>query len=174
MKNEDQISQYLTFTVSEENFALNVLNVREVLEFQHTSQIPKMPDFMRGVINLRGSIIPVIDLKVKFGLGRTEKSINSSIVVCELEVNDEMIVMGLLTDSVQEVIILDDSTIEPTPYVGAKIDTSFIQGMGKRGEDFIIILNMHKILTSNELTDIQVGPMSSSSPEKVKEMSTNP
>jgi purine-binding chemotaxis protein CheW len=73
MKNEDQISQYLTFTVSEENFALNVLNVREVLEFQHTSQIPKMPDFMRGVINLRGSIIPVIDLKVKFGLGRTEK-----------------------------------------------------------------------------------------------------
>lgn len=154
MENEENINQYLTFKISEESFALNVLNVREVLEFQTASQIPKMPDFMRGVINLRGSIIPVIDLKVKFELGRIEKSVDTSVIVCELEINDEIIVMGLLTDSVQEVIDLDNNSIEPTPYVGTKVDTSFIRGMGKKGDDFIIILNMQNVLTSNEISVI--------------------
>jgi purine-binding chemotaxis protein CheW len=113
-----------------------------------------MPDFMRGIINLRGSIVPVIDLKLKFGLGKTEKSIDSSVIVCELVIEDKTIIMGLLTDSVQEVISLENNSIEPTPYIGAKIDTSFIEGMGKKGEDFIIILNMNKILSSNEISDI--------------------
>lgn len=152
MENEENINQFLTFNVSEESFALNVLNVREVLEFQAASQIPKMPEFMRGVINLRGSIIPVIDLKVKFELGKIEKSVDTSVIVCELKINDEIIVMGLLTDSVQEVISLDNNTIEPTPYIGAKIDTSFIQGMGKKGDSFIVILNIENILTSNEIS----------------------
>jgi purine-binding chemotaxis protein CheW len=152
--NEDEMNQFLTFTVSEESYALKVLNVREVLEFINITKVPKMPDFMRGIINLRGSIVPVIDLKLKFGLGKTEKSIDSSVIVCELVIEDKTIIMGLLTDSVQEVISLENNSIEPTPYIGAKIDTSFIEGMGKKGEDFIIILNMNKILSSNEISDI--------------------
>lgn len=157
MAEQKQINQYLTFTVNEEIYALNVLNVREVLEFSRLSKVPRMPDFMRGIINLRGSIVPVIDLKLKFGLGMTEKSIDTSIIVCELEMDDEMIVMGLMTDSVREVINLDSADIEPTPYVGAKIDTAFIQGMGKKDDEFLIILNMDKILTANELTMVSAN-----------------
>ena len=154
MDNEDTMEQFLTFTVSDESYALNVNNVREVLEFTNISKVPRMPEFMRGIINLRGSIVPVIDMKMKFGLGKTEKTIATSIVVCELLMDEETIVMGLLTDSVQEVIDLDSNDIEPTPYVGARIDTSFILGMGKRGDEFIIILNMQKILTSGEISEI--------------------
>jgi purine-binding chemotaxis protein CheW len=157
MSDEKQINQYLTFTVSEEVYALNVLNVREVLEFSQLSKVPRMPDFMRGIINLRGSIVPVIDLKLKFGLGVTEKSIDTSVIVCELTIDDEQVVMGLLTDSVKEVINLDNNDIEPTPYVGAKIDTAFIYGMGKKDDNFIIILNMEKILTASELNMVNAN-----------------
>ncbi|MDC7224402.1 MAG: chemotaxis protein CheW [Spirochaetales bacterium] len=157
MAEEKKINQYLTFTVSEEAYALNVLNVREVLEFSQLSKVPRMPDFMRGIINLRGSIVPVIDLKLKFGLGKTEKTIDTSIIVCEMVMEEETIVMGLLTDSVKEVIDLDETEIEPTPYVGAKIDTAFIYGMGKKDEEFLIILNMEKILSANELNMVSVS-----------------
>lgn len=146
------INQFLTFTVSEEVYALNVLNVREVLEFSQLSKVPRMPDFMRGIINLRGSIVPVIDLKQKLGLGMTDKTIDTSVIVCEMTIDDDDIIMGLITDSVKEVINLNDKDIEPTPYVGAKIDTSFIFGMGKKDDKFIIILNMDQILTTTELT----------------------
>ena len=157
MADEKKINQYLTFTVSEEVYALNVLNVREVLEFSQISKVPRMPDFMRGIINLRGSIVPVIDLKLKFGLSKTEKTINTSIIVCEMVLEEETIVMGLLTDSVSEVIDLDENEIEPTPYVGAKIDTAFILGMGKKDDKFLIILNMEKILTANELNMVSTA-----------------
>ena len=158
MSEEIMSNQYLTFKVNEEKYAFNVLNVREVLELAQLSKVPRMPDFMRGIINLRGSIVPVIDLKLKFGLGMTEKDIDTSIIVCEIIMNDETIVMGLLADSVQEVIDLEDKDIDPTPYVGAEIDTAFIQGMGKRNEEFIIILNMERILTVSELNLVSEIP----------------
>ncbi len=157
MADEKKTNQYLTFTVSEEVYALNVLNVREVLEFSQISKVPRMPNFMRGIINLRGSIVPVIDLKLKFGMGQTEKTIDTSIIVCEMVLEEETIVMGLLTDSVREVIDLDENEIEPTPYVGAKIDTAFILGMGKKDDEFLIILNMEKILTANELNMVSAA-----------------
>ncbi|MBN2628863.1 MAG: chemotaxis protein CheW [Spirochaetales bacterium] len=155
-----KMNQYLTFTVSEEAYALNVLNVREVLEFTQLSKVPRMPEFMRGIINLRGSIVPVIDLKLKFGLGLTEKTIDTSIIVCEMVMDEETIVMGLMTDSVKEVIDLDDDDIEPTPYVGAKIDTAFILGMGKKDDKFLIVLNMEKVLTANELNMVSTAEIS--------------
>ena len=159
MSDENMSNQYLTFKVNEEKYAFNVLNVREVLELAQLSKVPRMPDFMRGIINLRGSIVPVIDLKLKFGLGKTEKETDTSIIVCELFINDETIVMGLLADSVQEVINLEEKDIDPTPYVGAEIDTAFIQGMGKRNDEFIIILNMERILTVNELSLVSEVPL---------------
>ncbi len=148
----DEIAQYLTFTVSSESYALNVINVKEVQEFRELTKVPRMPDFMRGIINLRGSVVPVIDLKLKFGLGSTDKTIDTSIIVTEVELEGEAVTMGLLTDSVEEVIELKDSEIEPTPYIGTKIDTAFIRGMGRKGDDFLIVLDINKVLSTSEIS----------------------
>ena len=144
--------QYLTFTINEETYALNVINVKEVQEYTTVSKVPRMPDFMRGIINLRGSVVPVVDLKMKFGLGATEKSIDTSIIVTEVELEDELITMGLLTDSVKEVIEMSDDEIEPTPYIGTKIDTAFIKGMGRKDDIFLIVLDIEKVLTVSEIS----------------------
>ena len=146
------MKQYLTFTINDETYALSVSNVKEVQEFSTVSKVPRMPDFMRGVINLRGSVVPVIDLKMKFGLGETEKNIDTSIIVTEMEMEDEMVTMGLLADAVKEVIDMNDEEIEPTPYVGTRIDTAFIRGMGRKDENFLIVLDIEKVLSVSELT----------------------
>jgi len=148
---ENSLNQYLTFTVSDELYAINVSHIREVLEFQSVSKVPRMPDFMRGIINLRGSVVPVLDLKMKFGLGKTEKSIDSSVIVTEMSMDNEMVVIGLLTDAVSEVLELEDDDIEPTPYIGTHVQTEFIKGMGKKGETFIIILDINRVLTYQEI-----------------------
>jgi len=147
-----EMSQYLTFTINDESYALNVINVKEVQEFTSLTKVPRMPDFMRGIINLRGSVVPVIDLKMKFGMGSTEKDIDTSIIVTEVSMDDDTVTMGLLTDSVKEVIELNDSEIEPTPYIGTKIDTAFIKGMGKKNDTFLIVLDIDKVLTINEIS----------------------
>ncbi|MDC7234270.1 MAG: chemotaxis protein CheW [Spirochaetales bacterium] len=147
-----EISQYLTFTINDESYALNVSNVKEVQEFTSLTKVPRMPDFMRGIINLRGSVVPVIDLKIKFGMGSTEKDIDTSIIVTEVKMDDETVTMGLLTDSVKEVIELSETEIEPTPYIGTKIDTAFIKGMGKKDDNFLIVLDIDKVLTVNEIS----------------------
>ncbi len=154
MEEEITTNQYLTFKVDEELYAINVTNIREVLEFQTVSKVPRMPEFMRGIINLRGSVVPVIDLKMKFGIGETEKSIDTSVIVTEIKIDDEDIVMGLLTDSVNEVVDIDSDKIEPAPNIGTKIDSSFIRGMGRKDEQFIIILNINKVLTNSELSEL--------------------
>lgn len=153
---EEQLStnQYLTFKVDNENYAISVVKIREVLEFQSASMLPRMPSFMRGIINLRGSVVPVIDLKMKFNLGETKKSINTSVIVTELKVENEEVVIGILTDAVNEVIDFEDSDIEPAPNIGTSIDASFIQGMGKKDGEFIIILNINQILSSEEIMDL--------------------
>lgn len=150
---DDQTSthQYLKFNVDKENYAINVSNIREVLEFQGASKVPRMPSYMRGIINLRGHVVPVIDLKMKFGLGETSKSIDTSVIVTEINIGDEEVVIGLLTDAVNEVIDIENTSIEPTPNIGTSIDSSFIQGMGKKDDKFIIILNINRILSSDEI-----------------------
>ncbi|OQY34242.1 MAG: chemotaxis protein CheW [Spirochaetaceae bacterium 4572_59] len=148
---EDKTTQYLTFTINNETYALKVINVKEVLEFTTVSKVPRMPDFMRGIINLRGSVVPVVDLKMKFGMGETEKAIDTSIIVTEVLLDDELVTMGLLTDSVKEVIEMSDEEIEPTPYIGTKIDTDFIKGMGRKNDIFLIVLNIEKVLTVSEI-----------------------
>jgi len=150
--NSNETTQYLTFTINNETYALNVINVKEVQEFTTVSKVPRMPDFMRGIINLRGSVVPVVDLKMKFGLGSTEKDIDTSIIVTEVNLEEEMVTMGLLTDSVKEVIEMKEEEIEPTPYIGTKIDTAFIKGMGRKDDEFLIVLDIEKVLTVNEIS----------------------
>ncbi len=149
--NRSTTNQYLTFTLDGEQYAVEVYDVKEVLEYTTVTKVPRTHEFMRGVINLRGSVVPVIDLRLKFGMGETDKTIDTSIIVMEVDINNEQITLGTLADSVQEVINLDSAQIEPPPQIGTKIDTNFIKGIGKQDERFIIILDIDKIFVADEL-----------------------
>jgi chemotaxis signal transduction protein len=145
--------QYLTFSLDDEIFAVDVAKVREILEFSTITKVPQTPDFMRGVINLRGSVVPVIDMRLKFGMAETERTVNTCIIVVEIASGEETIVLGMLADSVQEVFEMEPGNIEPAPRIGMKLDTSFIMGMGKHEEQFIIILDIDQVFSGNELSD---------------------
>ena len=145
--------QYLTFKLDEETFAVDVSKVREILEYTPITRVPRTPDFMRGVINVRGSVVPVMDLRVKFKMSKTEQSVDTCIIVLEMACEDGVIVLGALADSVQEVIELDPGQIEPTPHIGSRIRTEFIKGMGKRDGSFIMILDIDKVFTLEDLTE---------------------
>jgi len=146
-----QTNQFLTFRVGSEMFSSNVSKVREVLELTRITRVPRMPDYIRGVINLRGGVVPVIDLSEKMGLGKVVDGEDTSIVVAEVEIEGEVLVLGLLCDAVDQVINLQPSDIEPPPKVGEKVDSSYIYGMGKVGEEFIIILNLSRIIEDEDL-----------------------
>ncbi|MBF0342814.1 MAG: chemotaxis protein CheW [Nitrospirae bacterium] len=146
-------TQYLTFKLAEEVFALDIVKVREVLEFSSVTKIPRTPVFMRGVINLRGSVVPVVDLRLKFGMSQTEKNINTCVIIVEISLGSEKTILGALADSVQEVIELEPERIEPPPNIGMHMNTEFIKGMGKRDDVFIIILDIDRIFTLEELAD---------------------
>jgi purine-binding chemotaxis protein CheW len=143
--------QYLTFTLGDEHFALDVANVREILEFTSVTKVPQTPEFMRGVINLRGSVVPVMDMRLKFGMSITEKAVDTCVIVAEVSLESETTVLGVLVDSVQEVFELEPEQIEPAPRIGTKLRTEFIRGMGKRDDQFIIILDVDKVFSSEEL-----------------------
>ena len=134
--------QYLTFQFGEEVFALDVSHVREILEFTTVTKVPRTPDYMRGVINLRGSVVPVLDMRLKFGLSRTEKTVDTCIIVVEVSFEEENMIIGALVDSVQEVLELEPDQIEPAPRIGTQLKTEYIKGMGKRDDRFIIILDI--------------------------------
>ena len=147
--------QYLTFKLDEEIFALGIDKVREVLDYTSVTKVPQTPDFMRGVINLRGSVVPVVDMRLKFGMAKTEKTVNTCIIIVEINLEGETTVLGALADSVQEVLDLEPQQIEPAPKIGTKLRTEFIRGMGKRGEQFIIILDIDKVFSGEELSAVQ-------------------
>ena len=142
-----EASQYLTFKLDEELYAVDIVKVREVLEFTAVTKVPRTPDFMRGVINLRGNVVPVVDMRLKLGLTQTEKTVNTCVVITEVDVDGEKTILGALADSVQEVIELDASQIVPPPRMGTRIDTDVIRGMGKRDDHFLIILDIDRVFT---------------------------
>lgn len=144
-------NHYLTFTLEGEQYAVSVLRVREVLEYTKITKIPRTADYMRGVINLRGTGVPVIDLRTKFGMQEIGNTKDTSIIVMEIEAGNGRVVLGALADSVQEVIELEPAQIEPAPRFGTRLATEFILGMGKKDERFIIILDIDKIFTSDEV-----------------------
>jgi purine-binding chemotaxis protein CheW len=150
-----EMSTYLTFRLGDETFAFEVKNVREVLDLSDITRVPRTPDFMRGVINLRGAVVPVVDMRVKFGLPVLEDTTDTCIIVVEVDLEGEITVIGALADSVREVFQIDEAHIEPPPSIGMQLNTEFIKGMGKQGEEFIIILDVNRIFSSAEL--IQFG-----------------
>src|SRR5579884_3256918 len=146
--------QYLTFKLDNEVFALDVATVREVLDFTTVTKIPRTPEFMRGVINLRGSVVPVVDLRLAFGMTATEKTVNTCIVVVEVCLEGETTIMGALADSVEEVIDLEPDQIQPAPRIGTTIRTDFIRGIGKRDTDFLMILDIDRVFSADQLLEL--------------------
>jgi len=155
MAEELQTNQYLTFTLAEEVFAVDVARVREILEITSITKVPQVPDFMRGVINLRGCVVPVIDLRLKFGMPETAQTVNTCIIVVEVEMDGENIVLGSLADSVQEVIELEPSQIEAAPHIGTHLKTEFLKGMGKHNEHFVMILDIDRVFSLQELVVVK-------------------
>lgn len=147
-----ETTQYLTFKLGDEVFAIEISKVREVLDFTTITKVPRTPDFMRGVINLRGNVVPVVDMRLKFGMTKTENTVNTCIIIVEISLDGDTTILGALADSVQEVIELDPEKIEPAPRIGTRLRTEFIKGMGRRDETFIIILDIDKVFSVDELS----------------------
>jgi purine-binding chemotaxis protein CheW len=173
-ENTADIDQYLTFTLDEEVFALNIGKVREVLDYLTITKVPRMPEFVRGVINLRGNVVPVIDLRYKLGMGTVEQSVDTCIVIVEIMLDGEMTHMGALADSVKEVIALEPGQISPPPKLGVKIDNEFIRGMGKQDDKFLMILDIDRVLTASELDVVQKTSGARGTDLKKKEPETSP
>ena len=158
MKNEEvtnSISTNLSFMLDNEVFATNVENVLEILEVRPITKVPKSPEYIKGVINLRGSVLPVVDLKRIFGLPPVEISEDTCIIVLSVEIDGEQITLGALVDAVKEVLEIAENTIEPAPSIGNKYNADFLQGMWKKDEDFIMLLNVNNVFAHEELNEIQ-------------------
>ncbi len=142
--------QYLSFVLREEQFAVEIFKVREVLDVTTLTRIPRMPEYIRGVINLRGSVVPVIDLGFRLGMTPVVQSVNTCIMIIEIAVAGETapVEMGILTDAVQAVMDLDSSEIEAAPRMGSNLHADFIKGMGRQGDKFLILLDIDKVLAS--------------------------
>ncbi|MBU3697338.1 chemotaxis protein CheW [Dechloromonas sp.] len=150
--------QYLTFTLGGEMFAVAILNVKEIIEYGTVTEIPMMPGFIRGVINLRGAVVPVIDLSCRFGGKSTQVARRTCIVIIELIQDDQKHDIGVMVDAVSEVLEIARAEIEPPPSFGAKIRTDFISGMGKVSGKFVIILDVARVLSVEEIAMLtQVG-----------------
>lgn len=146
-----EANQYLTFSVDEELFAIDVARVREVLEVIAINKVPGMPDAMRGIVNVRGGVVPVMDLRIKFGMSATETGMDTRIIVMEPTLDGEVTVVGALADSVKEVLSMEDDRIEEPPKIGTRWRKKFLKGIGKKGDRFIIILDIDRIFETEEL-----------------------
>ena len=151
----DILHSYLSFYLGDEEFATHVSKVLNILEKTEITEVPKSPEYMKGVINLRGTVLPVIDTRIKFGMSPTEYTANTCIVVMEVEMDGDTVQVGALVDSVQAVLELDDSQIQPPPSIGSKYRSEFIYGMAKNNEKFIMLLNMEKIFSSDDIVSIK-------------------
>jgi purine-binding chemotaxis protein CheW len=147
---QDQ-QQYLTFMLGGEVFAIGILAIKEIIEYGNLTEVPMMPDYIRGVINLRGSVVPVVDLSARFGRKNTELTRRTCIVIIEVASDQEKQVIGVVVDAVNEVLEIQADQIEPPPAFGAKIRTDFIRGMGKVEGKFVIILNVDNVLSIDDL-----------------------
>ena len=147
--------QYLTFCLGSEIFAVDVAKTREVLDYINITEVPQTPDYMLGVINLRGSAVPVIDMRHKFGMEASEHTVDTCIVVLEVNVDGESTVIGALADSVSEVLAINLDQIEPPPRLGTKLNTEYICGIGNCENGFVILLDIDKLFSADEVGQIQ-------------------
>ena len=144
-------AQYLTFFLAGEEYAIGILRVKEIIEYDTITRVPTTPSSIRGVINLRGSVVPVLDLAVKFGLPETAITMRTAIVIVEVDLDGEHALIGLMTDSVSQVIDLSPADIEPPPAFGLPVRVDYLVGIAKAGKKFILIFDVDRVLSSEEL-----------------------
>jgi len=159
-KKPSEVAQYLTFVLGGEVYALGILNIKEIIDYGDVTSVPMMPSFVRGVINLRGSVVPVVDLSASFGRGSTQIAKRTGIVIVETSCmnkdHDEVIRqdIGIIVDAVNEVVEIDSKDIEPPPSFGARIRPDFISGMAKKDNRFVIVLNTNQVLSIDEMATL--------------------
>jgi len=146
-----ELTQYFGFFVAGEEYAVGILRVKEIREYETVTRVPKTPTWIRGVMNLRGSVVPVVDLAVKFGLPETAITKRTCIVVVEVDLDGERTVMGVMADSVSQVLDLGPDDIKPAPPFGTRVNVDYLVGMGKVGAKFILVLDIDKVLSASEL-----------------------
>jgi purine-binding chemotaxis protein CheW len=147
--------KYLTFGLAEEVYGLEILRVREIIGLTHITRVPKAPPFVRGVVNLRGRVVPVIDLNLQFGMTAVVESRETCIIIVEINRKDSPLTTGILVDRVSEVVDLGEDQIDPPPSFGTTVSTEFIRGMGKMGNDLVILLDINKVLSVLELSVVE-------------------
>jgi len=146
--------QYLTFMLHGETYAIGILAIKEIIEYGQLTNVPMMPEFIRGVINLRGAVVPVVDLQARFGRPPAGVSRRTCIVIIEIEAEGEAQDVGIMVDAVNEVLEIPDSEVEDPPSFGTRIRTDFIRGMGKVSGKFVIILELARVLALEELAAV--------------------
>src|SRR5215831_4152095 len=146
-------SQYLTFLLRGEEYAIRILSVKEIIAHDAVTRVPKTPAWIRGVINLRGSVVPVVDLATKFSLGESAITKSTCIVIVEVSLEGEQAVMGVLADAVDEVIHLAPESVEPPPAFGSRVSVDYLTGIGKLGGKFVLILDIDRVLSCDELLE---------------------
>lgn len=150
-------SQYLAFVLGGEHFAMDIRAVKEVIQYGSLTEVPLMPDFIRGVINLRGAVVPVIDLSVRFGRPMTDVARRTCVVILEVGTAGEEIELGVIVDNVSEVLDIGQSEIEPAPSFGSTLRSEFIAGVGKVGDRFVILLDVNHVLSIEEMAALDAG-----------------
>ena len=153
----DKEGKYLTFALAQEEYGLEIIKVREIIGYMEITDVPQTPHHVRGVINLRGQVIPVIDLRAKFGMEATETTEQTCIIVVEISQGGGKFSTGIVVDHVQEVLDIEGKDIEEAPKFGSSVDTDFILGMGKIGETVKILLDIDKVLVTDDLSDFGGG-----------------
>jgi purine-binding chemotaxis protein CheW len=145
------MNQYLTFFIRDEEYAVEILRVKEIIEYEHVTRVPTTPAHVRGVINLRGAVLPVVDLSAKFGNAETEPTRTTCIVVVETRLNDELVTIGVVSSAVSEVVDIADADIEPAPSFGTSVRIDFLVGMGKLEGRLVLILDLDRVLSPVEI-----------------------
>lgn len=150
----DRGGKYLTFALGAEEYGLEILKVREIIGYIEVTAVPQTPEYVAGVINLRGQVIPVVDLRLKFGMDQAERTEETCVIVMEISVGDRDVSTGIIVDRVQEVLDISDEQIEAAPEFSTNVDTDFILGMGKIEDSVKILLDIDKVLSNGELLDM--------------------
>ena len=153
--NENRSGSYLSFKLGEEVFAVHVNEVLNILEMTKITSLPKAPNYLKGVINLRGLVLPIVDARIKFNIAELDYTTNTCIVVMDLENNNEILHIGFIVDQVIEVLELEEDQIEPAPTLGTNYKAEFITGMARANDDFVMLLNMSRIFSLDEINLLQ-------------------
>jgi purine-binding chemotaxis protein CheW len=151
MASQTDSTQYLTFTLADDEYAISVLRVKEIIKHDTVTQVPATPAWVRGVVNLRGGAVPVVDLAVKFGMPERQVTPRTCIVVVETTLNGKEAVMGLMADAVNQVFDINASDIQAAPAFGTRVRVDYLKGMGRSGTKFVLLLDVDKVLSADEL-----------------------